>query len=236
MQRFIAAFVPRRAAGDLLLSELEYLGSVRNPERPLLVVIGGAKVSDKIAVLDELAPHADTLAIGGAMAYSFLAPRGESIGNSLVEPDAFDDARRVEEACRAADTRLLLPTDHLIAEQISPDAPTRTVEKIPDGWMGVDIGPETARRYADAARAARTVFWNGPMGIFEIESFAAGTETVARGLADSSGNTIVGGGDSLAAINGLGLAGRIDHLSTGGGASLEFVQGLELPGVAALES
>ena len=155
---------------DLLLLELEYLGSVRNPERPLLVVIGGAKVSDKIAVLDELAPHADTLAIGGAMAYSFLAPRGESIGNSLVEPDAFDDARRVEEACRAADTRLLLPTDHLIAEQISPDAPTRTVEKIPDGWMGVDIGPETARRYADAARAARTVFWNGPMGIFEIES------------------------------------------------------------------
>lgn len=231
----IAAFVSRKAAGDLLRSELDYLGSVRAPERPLLVIIGGAKVSDKISVLDALAPHADVLAIGGAMAYSFLAPRGESIGKSLVEPDAFDDARRVEEACLRANTRLLLPTDHVVAEQISPDAPTRVVEKIPDGWMGVDIGPETARRYADEARAAKTIFWNGPMGIFEIEPFAAGTEGVAKGLADSAGNTIVGGGDSLAAINSLALGDRIDHLSTGGGASLELVQGLVLPGVAALE-
>ena len=232
----MAAFVTRKAAGDLLRSELAHLGSVRDPERPLLVVIGGAKVSDKIAILDALAPHTDVLAIGGAMAYTFLAARGEAIGNSLVEPGAFDDARRVEEACRAADTRLLLPTDHLIAERIAPDSPTRVVEKIPDGWLGVDIGPETARRYADEARAARTVFWNGPMGIFEIAPFAGGTETVAQGLAESSGNTVVGGGDSLAAINGLGIGDRIDHLSTGGGASLELVQGLELPGVAALES
>ena len=169
------------------------------------------------------------------MAYSFLAARGEGTGNSLVELDAFDDARRVEEACQAADTRLLLPTDHVIAEQISPDTETRVVEKIPDGWMGVDIGPDTARRYTDAAREAKTVFWNGPMGIFEIETFANGTETVARGLAGSAANTVVGGGDSLAAINGLGVADQIDHLSTGGGASLEFVQGLELPGVTALE-
>jgi len=231
----VPALLADVAAGELLRSGLRHLRSVREPVRPLLVVLGGAKVSDKIAVLDALAPHADTLAIGGAMAYSFLAARGEGIGNSLVEADSYADARRVEEACHIADTRLLLPTDHVIAEQISPDAPTRVVDKIPEGWMGVDIGPDTARRYSQAAQEARTVFWNGPMGIFEIEPFAAGTETVARAVAAASGLTVVGGGDSLAAIAKLGLGSQIDHLSTGGGASLEFVQGLALPGVSALE-
>lgn len=231
----MAERVPRGAAGLLLESEIQHLKAVREPERPLLVLIGGAKVSDKIAVLDALAPHADVLAIGGAMAYTFLAARGQAIGNSLVEPDSFGDARRVERAAAAAGNRLLLPIDHVIAKRVSRDAETRHVEVIPDGWLGVDIGPETANRYRAEAAAAKTVFWNGPMGIFEIAPFAKGTETVALGLAESSATTVVGGGDSLAAINSLGMGSRIDHLSTGGGASLEFVQGLELPGVTALE-
>ena len=231
----ITAFVSQKAAGLLLESEVDHLSAVRSPARPLLVVIGGAKVSDKIAVLEALAPRTDVLAIGGAMAYTFLGARGERVGQSLIELESFDDAKRVEQACRQASNRLLLPTDHVVARQVSPDADVRIEAQISDGWMGVDIGPATARRYAEEARAAKTIFWNGPMGIFEIEAFARGTETVAQGLAESPGITVVGGGDSLAAINGLGIGDRIDHLSTGGGASLEFVQGLELPGIKALE-
>ncbi len=231
----VAARLPRRAAGDLLRAELEHLERVRHPERPLLCILGGAKVSDKLAVLEALAPHADVLAIGGAMAYTFLAARGEPTGRSLVEPDRLDDARRVVEAAQQAGHRLLLPTDHVVVAELRADAPSELVSRIPEDKMGVDIGPETATRYAREARAARTIFWNGPMGIFEIDAFAGGTETVARAVADSPAHSVVGGGDSVAAINRLGLAARIDHLSTGGGASLEFVQGLTLPGVAALE-
>jgi phosphoglycerate kinase len=224
-------FVSRVAAGDLLRAELTHLDRVRQPERPLLVILGGAKVSDKLAVLEALAPHADTLAVGGAMAYTFLAARGQAVGSSLVEPDRIENARAVERSAH----RLLLPGDHVVAERPQAGAASRVAEAIPEGWCGVDIGPRTARRYADEASAARTVFWNGPMGIFEIPEFAAGTRVVAEGVARSGATSVVGGGDSVAAINQLGLADRITHLSTGGGASLEYVQGLTLPGVAALE-
>ncbi len=223
------------AAGELLRSELERLRAVREPVRPLVVLLGGAKVSDKLAVLEALAPHADVLLVGGAMAYTFLSARGERVGASLVERDRIDDALRVAQAAERSGRRLLLPTDHVVAERIAADAAARAVSAIPDGWMGVDIGPDTAARYGAEIARARTLFWNGPMGVFEIPAFSAGTAAVARAVAASSATTVVGGGDSLAAINQLGLGDRITHLSTGGGASLEYVQGLELPGVAALE-
>jgi phosphoglycerate kinase len=227
--------VPRRAAGDLLRGELAHLRVVREPKRPLLAILGGSKVSSKLEVMEALAPHADVLAIGGAMTYTFLAADGQPVGASLVEPECRDDARRVVAAAKAARRRLLLPVDHVVAKAVEAGAQTRVVERIPDGWIGVDIGPKTAALYAEEARRAQTVFWNGPMGVFEIDAFAAGTETVARGVADCPGVTVVGGGDSLAAIHRLGIGARISHLSTGGGASLEYVQGLTLPGVAALE-
>ncbi len=231
----VPALVARRAAGELLASELEQLRAVREPKRPLLVILGGAKVSDKLAVLEALAPHADVLAIGGAMAYTFLLARGEPRGESLVEEERVDDARRVMRAAAEHGRRLLLPTDHVVAKRVEAGAATRVVREIPQGWIGVDIGPETAERYAAEARCARTVFWNGPMGVFEIPAFAAGSERLARALADSPATSIVGGGDSLAAVNATGVADRISHLSTGGGASLEYVQGLTLPGVESLE-
>lgn len=231
----IAALVARRAAGDLLLSELEHLRVVREPERPLLCLLGGAKVSDKLAVLEALAPHADVLAVGGAMAYTFLRAAGEPTGRSLVEEDRVGDAARVVEAARAAGRRLLLPVDHVVAERVDAAAEARVVERIPDGWMALDIGPRTAALYADEAARARTIFWNGPMGVFELEPFARGTEAVARAVAGSAARSVVGGGDSLAAVAKVGVADRITHLSTGGGASLEYVQGLALPGVVALE-
>ena len=228
-------FVAEAAAGDLLRSELDHLAVVREPERPLLCLLGGAKVSDKLSVLEALAPHANVLAIGGAMAYTFLAARGEPVGKSLVEPDRFEDARRVEAAAAKAGCELLLPSDHVCVEELDPSASTRTESAVPDGWMGVDIGPESARRYAEAAGRARTIFWNGPMGVFEMDPFAKGTEAVAHAVADSAARSIVGGGDSLAAVNKVGVGERISHLSTGGGAALEYVQGIELPGVAALD-
>jgi phosphoglycerate kinase len=231
----IVQHVGRIAAGDLLRSELDHLRAVREPARPLVVILGGAKVSDKLAVLEALAPHADVLLIGGAMAYTFLAARGEPVGSSLVEPDRIGDARGVASAADASGHRLLLPDDHVVAERIADGAASRVVGAVPDGWMGVDIGPETAARYAAEIARARTVFWNGPMGVFEVPAFAKGTAEVARAVAASDATTVVGGGDSLAAVQQLGLGDRITHLSTGGGASLEYVQGLELPGVAALE-
>jgi phosphoglycerate kinase len=227
--------VPVAAAGDLLRREIEHLGAVLEPARPLLCVLGGAKVSDKLGVLEALAERADVLVVGGAMAYTFLAARGEPTGQSLVEPDRIDDAKRLLDRCASYGRRLLLPTDHVVARSLDADAETQVVETIPDGWMGVDIGPETAAAYAQEATAARTILWNGPMGVFEIDAFAKGTERVAEAVASSEAFSVVGGGDSLAAVNKLGVADRIDHLSTGGGASLEYVQGLALPGIAALE-
>jgi phosphoglycerate kinase len=231
----ITQYVKDVAAGDLLLGELEHLQVVREPQRPLVVVLGGAKVSDKLAVLEALAPHADALLIGGAMAYTFLAARGEPVGASRVERDQIEEARKVERRAAQAGRKLLLPTDHVIAQKLEAGAENRVAREIPDGWMGLDIGPETAKRYAAEIAGARTFFWNGPMGVFEIPEFAEGTRAVARAAAESGGTTVVGGGDSLAAVNQLGLGERMTHLSTGGGASLEYVQGLELPGVAALE-
>jgi phosphoglycerate kinase len=227
--------VARAAAGDLLRAELEHLRVVREPQRPLLAIIGGAKVSSKLGVLEALAAHADVLCIGGAMSYTFLAARGEPVGDSLVESDQLEAARRVTRAAEAAGRRLRLPSDHVVAQRLEAGAASRVVRQIPAGWIGVDVGPETAKAWADEARAARTVFWNGPLGVFELDAFARGTETVARGVAESGAVSIVGGGDSLAAVQKLGLGERITHLSTGGGASLEFVEGLTLPGVAALE-
>jgi len=231
----IVPFVKRAAAGDLLRDELKHLQVVREPARPLLCFLGGAKVEGKLAVLEALAPHADVLAIGGAMAYTFLRAQGQPTGASLVEVDRIADAKRVIAAAEKAGRMLLLPTDHVVARKLAADAPSRVVQTLEDGWMGLDIGPDTAKRYAAEAARARTIFWNGPMGVFEMAAFAKGTEAVARAVAAASAHSVVGGGDSLAAINKLGLGDRIGHLSTGGGASLEFVQGLVLPGVAALE-
>jgi phosphoglycerate kinase len=231
----MVAHVPRVAAGLLLLAELGHLAVVREPERPLLCLLGGAKVSDKLAVLEALAPHADVLAVGGAMAYTFLRALGRPVGSSLVEADRIEDARRVLASAEAAGRRLLLPRDHVVAERLEAGAPGKVCEEIPEGLLGVDIGPATAEAYAAEAARARTIFWNGPMGVFEIDAFARGTETVAQAVASSPARSVVGGGDSVAAIQRLGLADRIGHLSTGGGASLEYVQGLTLPGIAALE-
>jgi phosphoglycerate kinase len=233
-----AGMVPRlarAAAGDLLQSELEHLRRVLAPERPFLCLLGGAKVSDKLSVLAALVQRADVIAIGGAMAYTFLRAQGKPVGSSLVEPECEADAQRVLGAAQAAGHALLLPVDHVVAQTVEAGAAQRVVKEIPDGWRGVDIGPETAAAYAAEASRARTIFWNGPMGVFEIDAFAKGTEAVARAVAASAAHSVVGGGDSLAAVNKLGLGGRISHLSTGGGASLEFVEGRELPGVAALE-
>jgi phosphoglycerate kinase len=231
----IVPLVADAAAGDLLRSEIEHLSVVLDPERPLLCLLGGAKVSDKLAVIEALARHADVLAIGGAMAYTFLAARGEPIGRSRVEPDLLEAAHHIEQSAREAGCRLLLPIDHVVAPALDGAATASVVERIPDDQMALDIGPRTADLYAAEASRARTVLWNGPMGVFEIEAFSHGTERVARAVADSPAKSVVGGGDSLAAIHRIGVGDRIGHLSTGGGASLEFVQGLVLPGIAALE-
>jgi phosphoglycerate kinase len=231
----MVAHVKRAAAGDLLRAEIEHLRLALRPERPFLCLLGGAKVSDKLSVLSAMAQRADVLCVGGAMAYTFLRAQGKSTGASLVEEDRLEEAKRVLASAEAAGHRLLVPTDHVVARKVEADAPSRVVREIEDGWMGLDIGPETARAYAAEAGRARTIFWNGPMGVFEIPAFAHGTEAVARAVAGSSAHSVVGGGDSLAAVNALGLGPRITHLSTGGGASLEFVEGRTLPGVAALE-
>jgi len=231
----MVAGVEIAAAGLLLQRELEALRFALHPERPFVCLLGGAKVSDKIGVLEALIERADTIAVGGAMAYTFLAARGEEVGRSRTEPDRFDDARRMLERARARGCELLLPTDHVVTEELAEGARGEVVSTIPSDRMAVDIGPETTERYARATARARTILWNGPMGVFEIDAFARGTEGVARAVASSPARSIVGGGDSLAAIQKTGVADRIGHLSTGGGASLEFVQGLTLPGVEALD-
>jgi phosphoglycerate kinase len=228
-------FVEQAAAGLLLQREIDALKTALDPERPFVCFLGGAKVSDKLGVLEALIERADTVGVGGAMAYTFLAARGEPVGRSLVELDRLDDANRILARARERNCELMLPTDHVVTTRVEDGAPAQIVKTIPDDSMGVDIGPETAERYAAAADRARTILWNGPMGVFEIDAFSRGTERVARAVAASEGRSIVGGGDSLAAVNKVGVGGEIDHLSTGGGASLEFVQGLTLPGVAALE-
>ena len=230
-------YVKERGAGFLLQKECEYLGKVvRAPERPLVAILGGAKVSDKVAVIDNLVTKVDALLIGGAMAYTFLKATGVAVGNSLVEADRVDTAKHLLDQARQRGMRLLLPVDHRASTSPKGDAPVQTVgPAIPDGSMGVDIGPETERAFAAEVAQAKTVFWNGPMGIFEIPAFSHGTMAMVDALVQSSALTIVGGGDSVAAVMQSGKADRISHISTGGGASLEFLEGRTLPGIAALE-
>jgi len=233
----MARFVKERAAGFLLGKECEYLGKVvHEPARPLVAVLGGAKVSDKIAVLSNLVPKIDALLIGGAMAYTFLQAEGIAVGASRVEADRVDVAKSLIDQARRQGKRMLFPVDHRVSASAKGDQPVQTVAtSIPDGLMGVDIGPETERLFAAEVARAKTVFWNGPMGIFEIPAFSHGTMAMVDALVSSSALTIVGGGDSAAAVMQSGKADRISHVSTGGGASLEFLEGQTLPGLAALE-
>jgi phosphoglycerate kinase len=226
-------------AGLLLASEVRELSRLlEKPEQPFVAVLGGNKVSDKLAVLDNLLGRVDALAVGGGMCFTFLAAQGLEVGDSLFEPDQVDAVTELGRRADREGKRLLLPGDVVVADAFAEDAAHRTVpaDGIEPGWRGLDIGPQTAGAYAEAVRGARTVFWNGPMGVFEWEPFAAGTRTVAEAVAASDGYTVVGGGDSAAAVAQLGLADRIDHLSTGGGASLELLEGKTLPGVAAIPS
>jgi phosphoglycerate kinase len=226
------------AAGRLLEAEVRTLTAILDhPERPLVAVVGGAKVTDKIAVIDRFLELADAILIGGAMCFPFFASQGHDVGDSLCEREESEPARRaLAQASEGARARLELPTDLVIAERMDADAPARTLDgvDVPDGWMGLDIGPATAERYAREIAGAATVFWNGPMGAFELEPFAAGTRAVAEAVAETSATTVVGGGDSAAALVQFGLAERVDHVSTGGGATLEMVEGRRLPGVEAL--
>ncbi len=228
----IIEFLKPAAAGLLMEKELEYLEKcTANPERPCVGILGGAKVSDKIEVIENLLKFADRLLIGGAMAYTFLKSQGKPTGKSLVEDDKLELAKGLLE--KAGD-RILLPCDHVAAEVLEENAPSEVVEEIPEGKMGVDIGPKTREAYAAVIRSAKTVIWNGPMGVFEKKPFDAGTVAVAKAVAESGALSVVGGGDSEKAVKSAGVADKISHISTGGGASLEYLSGLVLPGVAAL--
>jgi phosphoglycerate kinase len=222
------------AAGRLLATEVDALGRLMGePDRPFVAVLGGAKVSDKLGVIDALLERCDTLLIGGAMAFTFIVAQGGSIGDSLVEEDRVDHCREL-----LATGRIRVPTDVVVAREMHADAEVRHVGAmtIPDGWKGLDIGPETASTYADELLGAKTVLWNGPMGVFELAPFAAGTRSVAEAVADCRGYTVVGGGDSAAAVRQMDLADRIDHVSTGGGAALELIEFGDLPGLQALRT
>lgn len=230
--------VPQAGAGFLMARELDYLGrALGSPERPFVAVLGGAKVSGKLEVIENLVGRVDTLAIGGAMAYTFLKARGVPIGRSLVEDELLETARTIERRAAERGTRLLLPVDHVVADRVEAGAATQTLavgDPAIGERVGVDIGPKTSAAYREVIGGARTVVWNGPMGVFEVDAFAEGTVAVARALAECRGTTIVGGGDSVAALAKAGVTDRITHVSTGGGASLEFLGGRVLPGVAAL--
>ena len=232
----VAAFLPA-VSGLLVAKELEIMGGALNdPKRPFVAVLGGAKVSDKIGVINNLLERANTIVIGGGMAYTFAKAQGGSIGKSLCESDKLDYALEMIEKAKKNGVKLLLPIDTVAADNFSDDAKRMVVSTmaIPDDYEGMDIGPETTKLFCDAVKGAGTVVWNGPMGVFEFENFAAGTRAMAQALADSGAVTIVGGGDSAAAVEQMGFADKITHISTGGGASLEFLEGLELPGVACL--
>jgi phosphoglycerate kinase len=221
-------------AGGLVLSEVEVLRTLTGePKRPYAVVLGGSKVSDKLAVIEALLPKVDSLLVGGGMCFTFLAAQGYEVGSSLLEKDQIDSARKLLES-----GKIVLPTDVVVADRFAADAETRTVavESIPEGWMGLDIGPDSVAAFAEVLAGAKTVFWNGPMGVFEMAPFAEGTRGVAQAIVDSDAFSVVGGGDSAAAVRALGLPeGGFSHISTGGGASLEFLEGKTLPGVAVLE-
>jgi phosphoglycerate kinase len=234
----VVRFVKDAAAGLLMAAELEYLGRVlEHPDHPFVAILGGAKVSDKLEVIQNLIPRVDALLIGGAMAYTFFKARNVPVGTSLVEPGLLGDARELEARARARGLRLELPTDHVVAPRIEAAAPAETLavgDPAIGERMGLDIGPATIAAYREVIAGAKTVIWNGPMGVFELDAFAQGTMEIARAMAEVKGTTVIGGGDSIAAVAKAGVTDRITHISTGGGASLEFLGGRVLPGVAAL--
>ncbi len=235
----MVSFCRSFGSGLLMQKELEYLGKlVSNPEKPFVAILGGAKVSDKIEVIQNLLTKVDSLLIGGAMAYTFFLAGGKRVGKSLVEPDKAELANQLMQESEKRKVLLILPLDHLLASRFDENADTRIadINADPGDWMGVDIGPRTVEAYSEKIRQAKTVFWNGPMGVFEKKPFSNGTFSIARALAENGGTTVVGGGDSVSAIQQSGLADKITHISTGGGASLEFLAGLKLPGVEALEA
>ena len=233
----VTAYLPG-VAGFLMEKELEYLGrALASPARPFAMIVGGAKVSDKIVMLDNILPRVDALVIGGGMANTFLKAQGHDVGASKVENEQLDFARGLVARAGEKGVRLLLPSDAEAAEKFEADSPHRTVtvDQVPKGWMLLDIGPETVKRFSEEIGRAKTVVWNGPMGVFEFPAFARGTQAIAALLAKLAATTIIGGGDTAAAVEQQGLAGRMTHVSTGGGASLEFLEGKTLPGVAALQ-
>ena len=233
----VTKYVDTAVVGYLMQKEIDFLGNaVNNPERPFVAILGGAKVSSKIPVIENLLDKVDTLIIGGGMAYTFMAANGEPVGKSLLEEDYKDYAKKMEQKAKDKGVKLLIPVDTVVADDFSNDANFKVVGRgeIPDDMEGLDIGPKTAELFADAIKGAKTVVWNGPMGCFEMPNFAKGTIAVAQAMADLEGaTTIIGGGDSAAACNNLGFGDKMSHISTGGGASLEFLEGKELPGVAA---
>ena len=232
----VAQYLPA-VSGFLIQKELEVIGgALANPKRPLVAILGGSKVSSKIGVINNLLEIADTVIIGGGMAYTFSAAMGGKIGDSLLEADWEEYALKMMDKAKENGVKLLLPVDTVCADKFAPDANSQVVKsgQIPDGWEGLDIGPETVKLYCDAVADAGTVIWNGPMGVFEFPAFAKGTQAVAEALSKTSAITIIGGGDSAAAVQQLGYADKMTHISTGGGASLEFMEGKELPGVACL--
>lgn len=233
----IASYLPA-VSGFLIEKELKFLGdALDNPKRPLVAILGGSKVSDKIGVIENLIEKADTIIIGGGMAYTFLKANGYNIGTSICEEDKLELAKSLQEKALDKDVMFMLPVDSVLGDKFAEDCKTKFAgsSTMPDGWMGMDIGPDTVRLFAEAISKAGTVLWNGPMGVFEFKSFENGTKQIAEALAKCNGTTIVGGGDSAAAIKKFGLSDKITHVSTGGGASLEFLEGKVLPGVDVLE-
>jgi phosphoglycerate kinase len=232
----VTKYVDTAVVGYLMQKEIEFLGNaVNNPKRPFVAILGGSKVSSKISVINNLLDKVDTLIIGGGMAYTFMKAMGEEVGKSLLEEDYIEYAKEMMEKAKKNGVKLLIPVDTVVAKEFSNDAEYKTVKRgeIEPDWQGLDIGEETCKLFADAVKDAKTVVWNGPMGVFEMPNFAKGTIAIAKALAEIDATTIIGGGDSAAAVNQLGFGGKMTHISTGGGASLEFLEGKELPGVAA---
>lgn len=233
----VTKYLDTAVGGYLINKEIEYLGNaVNNPVRPLVAVLGGSKVSSKISVINNLLDKVDTLIIGGGMAYTFMNALGEEVGDSLLEADYLDYAKEMMAKAEEKGVKLLIPVDTVVAKAFDNDAESKTVGRggIEKGWQGLDIGEKTIELYKDALKDAKTVVWNGPMGVFEMPNFAKGTNAIALMLADLDATTIIGGGDSVAAVNQAGLGDRMSHISTGGGASLEFLEGKDLPGIVAL--
>ena len=237
----VTKYLSPSVAGFLIDKELQYLqNAIENPQRPLAAIVGGSKVSSKIGVIETLLDKVDKLLIGGGMIFTFYKARGLNVGNSLVEEDKLELAKALEAKAKEKGVDLLLPTDVVVADKFAPDANAQTVsiDSIPDGWMGLDIGPDSIKVFQDALSSCKAVIWNGPMGVFEFDKFAAGTESIAHTLAGLTGQgtcTIIGGGDSVAAVEKVGVASKMSHISTGGGASLELLEGKTLPGIAALD-